>query len=171
MTIIHVFPATMDKPMRRTSIGVVVFMITIAVILLSWGTFTPGMPGLALIGSGALGFIILFGCWLFRPLGYTLTSEGLVLNRPLSPTTIPWAEIEAVEKEDQLGIFTLIRTCGVGGLFGYFGYFYRSREGSLFAYATRIDQVVWVRRRGKMPLLISPDDPESFLAACSERIS
>jgi hypothetical protein len=57
-------------------------------------------------------------------------------------------------------LFGALRTFGNGGLFGYYGWFYK--KGAFRLYATRRDRLVEVVIDGKR-VVVSPDEPARFL--------
>ena len=63
-----------------------------------------------------------------------------------------------------------IRVFGVGGLFGYFGLFRNSRYGTMIWYATRRDQFVVIERSNGRTIVLTPDDPNSFVSEWNETI-
>ena len=61
-------------------------------------------------------------------------------------------------------MYGVIRTFGVGGLFGYYGQFYNSKIGSMTWYATRQNNTVLVRTIDNKNIVLTPDEPEKFVA-------
>ncbi len=57
-----------------------------------------------------------------------------------------------------------IRIFGVGGLFGYFGKFANKEMGNMTWYATRRDKTVLVTTTGNKKIIVTPDEPEAFVA-------
>ncbi len=57
-----------------------------------------------------------------------------------------------------------IRTFGVGSLFGYYGKFANTKLGSMTWYATRKDKTVLVRTIDNKKIILTPDEPEKFVA-------
>jgi hypothetical protein len=58
---------------------------------------------------------------------------------------------------------------GAGGLWGGFGWLWTTRRGIVQMYVSRLDRFVWIERGSERPWLITPDRPESFVAALSAR--
>jgi hypothetical protein len=52
---------------------------------------------------------------------------------------------------------TLIRTFGVGGLFGYYGYYYSSSLGKLILYTTQRKNLILIEQKVGRKVLLSPD--------------
>lgn len=95
--------------------------------------------------------------YLYSPLGYSVREGALVIHRPWKPLAIPLAEIHAVQllaPEEVMGSF---RAFGVGGLFGYYGVFFRPNLGGYVRFYLRNKEnpILVDTARGK--LLLSPD--------------
>src|SRR3954469_4813528 len=95
--------------------------------------------------------------------------RALVIHRPWRPVVIPLEEIRKVQlvtPEDVTGSF---RAFGVGGLFGYYGLFFRPSLGGYVRFYLRNKEnpVLLDTARGK--LLLSPDSSGLVLALNSAR--
>jgi len=71
---------------------------------------------------------------------------------------IPVADIHTIEKYERIGFN--IRTFGVGGLFGYFGYF----NGNDVWYVTNIRKKIRITMKSGKIYMISPENPEEFIS-------
>jgi len=78
---------------------------------------------------------------------------------------IPLGEIAALETEPAVRVLSTIRLFGVGGFFGRFGLTWSRTLVRFRAYATQNAPSLLVRRRGALPLLVMPDDPQALMAA------
>lgn len=103
--------------------------------------------------------------FLLRPLHYTITDTTLIIQRPLSSKKIARADIEALELFINGELNWAIRTFGVGGLFGYFGRFFKGSIGSMTWYATRRNKAVLIRTKKGDRIVVTPDDYEGFVTA------
>lgn len=103
--------------------------------------------------------------FLLRPLHYTITDTALIIQRPLSSKKIARADIEALELFINGELNWAIRTFGVGGLFGYFGRFFKGSIGSMTWYATRRNKAVLIRTKKGDRIVVTPDDYEGFVTA------
>ncbi len=109
--------------------------------------------------------LIYFGTFSFRPISYRLTQDKLIIQRPLSDIKMERNEIKSVEQLDKDKLSWTIRTFGVSGLFGYFGNFRNTKLGSMTWYATRRkDKIVLVTTIYNKKIILSPDEPEKFVA-------
>jgi hypothetical protein len=57
----------------------------------------------------------------------------------------------------------VIRTGGIGGLFGYYGWFRSSNLGSIFYYATQSKNRILIELNDGEKIMITPDDPLALL--------
>lgn len=64
-------------------------------------------------------------------------------------------QVRAVEEGEMNG---LIRTFGVGGLFGYFGKYYANRIGNMTLYATQRKNRILIITKQHKKIVITPDD-------------
>lgn len=58
---------------------------------------------------------------------------------------------------------------GAGGLWGGFGWLWTQRRGIIQMYISRTDCFVWIERYGKRPWLITPEHPQTFVRALSDK--
>jgi hypothetical protein len=154
----------------KASKGMMVKLITIGIFILfayigyrsvlgllhSGGRLTP-----ILIHTGILVFLtgIIVACYLFAPRGYSIEGNQLIVRRPFSNKVIPIDSIEEIRQVDKNELRGMIRTFGVGGLFGNYGKFYAPSLGNFTMYGTqRQNYVLIVTRQKKM--VITPDDLE-----------
>jgi hypothetical protein len=102
---------------------------------------------------------ILLFTWLYSPQGYSVRDGALVIHRPWRPVTIPLAEIRSVQllSPEDVSPFSGIRVFGVGGLFGYYGTFFRPNLGGFVRFYLRNrENPILVETTGGR-LLLSPD--------------
>jgi len=102
------------------------------------GPAGPVVQGAARWGT-LLAPLIALACWAFSPRGI---------------------EIEGVSVLPSGSLRGAVRTFGVGGLFGHYGWFYR--KGAFRLYATRTDRLVEVVIEGRR-IVVSPDEPQRFV--------
>ncbi|MDT8286335.1 MAG: PH domain-containing protein [Elusimicrobiales bacterium] len=104
---------------------------------------------------------LLWSCWALAPRGF-IAEPGLVtVDRPLMPVRIALRPGTIVEAAGA-GLFDgSLRTMGNGGLFGYYGNFWKKGVGKYLLYATRSDRLVLVDNGKKY--FLTPDEPELFI--------
>jgi len=148
--------------------------------LLTWGVgYGVGMGVPLVLGvSFAIGFgepwallfplpfMLAFGTpYFFRPTGYGVGEEGVLIRRAAGGLRIPLAEVHAALHPATRPEGPMIGIARVEGLHGTFGTF-RSRDWGRFRmYVTDHRNLVELRLADGSRLILSPDDPAGFLAA------
>ncbi|MEL7834067.1 PH domain-containing protein [Fodinibius sp. Rm-B-1B1-1] len=106
---------------------------------------------------------IILGALSFGIFGYHLEDDQLKILRLGWSKDIDFSEIKNVEFKPH-AMTGSVRTFGIGGLFGYVGYFRNSILKSYKAYVTHRDKtVVLTTEEGEV--VVSPDDPKAFVAS------
>jgi hypothetical protein len=106
---------------------------------------------------------IILGALGFGIFGYHIQDNQLKILRLGWSKDIDLSEIKEVELKP-FAMTGSVRTFGIGGLFGYVGYFRNSILKSYKAYVThRQKTVVLTTEEGQ--IVISPDDPEAFIVS------
>lgn len=111
--------------------------------------------------------IIYFIVFAFRPVKYSLTAGNLIVHRLFSNVKIERSKIKSVELVDKEKLSWSVRVFGVGGFFGYFGKFANAKLGTMTWYATRKDRIVLVKMLNNKKIILTPDEPEKFVADCN----
>ena len=111
--------------------------------------------------------IIYFIVFAFRPVKYSLTAGNLIVHRLFSDVKIERSKIKSVELVDKEKLSWSVRIFGVGGFFGYFGKFANAKLGTMTWYATRKDRIVLVKMLNNKKIILTPDEPEKFVADCN----
>jgi len=146
-------PAHFRAPWSRK-----VKLMTAVVIIIIGGTYviSPLWASLPVVA-------ILFGCFAFMVRGYSVTEDQILIHR------LGWAtrfDLQALREVYAAPGATIgsVRTFGVGGLFGYFGWFRNATLGSYRAYATNEEHTV-VLELADETIVITPDAPDDFVEA------
>lgn len=157
----------------KTSLDKTAVLITIAVTIL-FAVIVGGQysiikdEGRAVpVYTTAACLLIYFSAFAFRPVGYVVTKEELMIRRPVLNVCIKRADIKSVELISKNEIGGSIRIFGVGGLFGYYGSFTNFSLGRMTWYATRRDRLVLLKTTNGKKIIITPDDPDKFVAELS----
>ena len=108
--------------------------------------------------------IILVLTYGYSPKGYAFEDRQLVIYRPFQNKLYATEDMLTVSLVDRTELKNSLRVFGVGGLFGYFGLFRNSRYGTMIWYATRRDQFVVIERSNGKTIVLTPDDPNSFVS-------
>ena len=106
---------------------------------------------------------IILGALGFGIFGYHIQDGKLKILRLGWSKDINLSEIKRVEFTPH-AMTGSVRTFGIGGLFGYVGYFRNSILKSYKAYVTHRKKTV-VLTTEEAQIVISPDDPEAFVAS------
>jgi hypothetical protein len=99
----------------------------------------------------------------FRPVNYRVTHDELIVTRPVFNVRIKKADIKTVELIKREKLRCSIRTFGVGGMFGYYGYFVNFALGKMTWYATRRDRAVLIRTVNGKKIILTPNEPDKFV--------
>jgi hypothetical protein len=144
---------------------------------------------LTIISSGILGHFIIdsahhFGQlhWSFRTVapvavivfaltfmvtGYGVDSKGIVIRRLFWTRHISRDQVNDVSFRSSLG-YQGIGLCGVWGFFGHWGLAYSKGIGLHLVIASSSAPKVLISRKSRLPILITPSDPERFIEMWSE---
>ena len=104
--------------------------------------------------------------WL-RPARFEVGTDGLRLRFPGRTRLVSGPSIARVRVLDPgqfRSEFGWAIRVGVGGLWGAFGWLW-TRGGWVELYISRLDRYLLIERRGAIPLLLTPADPDSMRAA------
>lgn len=158
------FTASLGKLVKGISVIVCVILLGLAV-----GScfFPPQVPPFARWIARVVPLLILLGTLPFLVRGYTLTEHELVIHRLGWSNRFALVEIISAEADPEM-FRNALRVCGSGGLFGFFGWFWSKPLGLFRAYCTNFRGCVVVRLRDRV-IVVSPDEPERFLAALRAR--
>lgn len=143
-----------------------------------WDWLLIGITSGIIILFGVLNFVspnlfvamllwgIVLGSSAFGVYGYSIQDGKLKILRLGWSKDIKLSEIKNAENKPNAMMGSL-RRFGIGGLFGYIGYFSNSILGRYKAYATHTKRTV-VIDVGKERIVISPDDPAALLDSLKE---
>jgi hypothetical protein len=137
-------------------------------ILLASALATAGPGRRLLVGVCVLVVLLYAGVWLaWRPTRFVVDAGSLRIVWPLRTRVIARQTIVGVRRltraefraEHGWGV-----RIGAGGLWGGFGLL-ATRRTTFSMWISRTDRVVLVDLRDARPLLLTPDDPDRFVAA------
>jgi hypothetical protein len=153
---------TLDRAQRAWTIGALVF-ITGALALTLTGRQPAGLAAFAFT-AGAL-----LVAWAMSPRGVEVdTAELRVVRRAWPALRVPLSSVASASPVDRLGRGVL-RLFGAGGFFGSYGLFRSDALGRFRLYATHSGQAVLVRRTGRLPIVLTPDDVAGTIRAIDRR--
>jgi hypothetical protein len=106
--------------------------------------------------------IVLVVCYMLSTKSYKIDTDRITIVRPFRSFSVKFDTITNVELLSPSQLSGLIRTFGVGGLFGYYGKYYNSTLGSLNLYTTQRKNRIMIVTKAKVAFVISPDDPTLY---------
>ncbi|MCK8623340.1 PH domain-containing protein [Prevotella sp. E13-27] len=120
----------------------------------------------AIIVSATL-IAVCLSCFLIFPMYIIADDEGIGIRTLLRTIRIPYENIDHIERvsEDKplLGATNTIRLLGVGGVFGYIGWFRTKGIGTYRSYVTNAKKSFLIYRIKGMPIAISVNEPDEFI--------
>jgi len=120
-----------------------------------------------LVVAAAPALLAVPALYLWSPRSYLVEDREIVIQRPIGPVRIPLKSVRGVKPLDASA--KLLRTFGVGGVFGFYGSFREASLGPVSLYASRGAGRIVVLSSPK-PVVISPEPPEAFLAEVEKRL-
>lgn len=108
----------------------------------------------------------IIACEGLAPQRLEVGEDGIVVLRRYKSVVIYRDEIKSVERLSKKDFSGVIRTCGVSGLFGYFGHYYSRKLGSFRLFATSFQNLYLVKLWSGKSIVIScaePDKMDNFL--------
>jgi hypothetical protein len=161
------FGATWDRSLRLTTWLVGLFLAGLAGALLALSLIVPALLPAALLASAIMAAVVGV-TWLLAPIGYELRPRALVVLRRVRPISVALEEIRGVDRLADGAAGWALRVSGNAGMFGWVGEFWNRRLGLFRVYATRRTGLVRVDTEREL-FVLSPDDPDAFVAAVLER--
>lgn len=108
--------------------------------------------------------LLIAGTAAFSVTGYTVGASSIVVHRRLGEVSISLDGLIEARRAVSGDFAGAIRLWGNGGMFGYYGLYRTSKLGVSRWYVTNRSNTVVVITRDRTSL-VSPDDPDGFLAA------
>jgi hypothetical protein len=158
------FAASLDK----TAVVLTLLVTAIFAFIIS------GQYSLIVNGGRVVPILTTGGCLLvyglvfaFRPAGYVVTAEEVIVSRLLLDVHLKRVDIRRVVALPAQELAASVRLFGVGGLFGYYGKYANHILGRSTWYATRRDTPVLVETVTNKKYILTPNDPIGFVRALS----
>lgn len=108
----------------------------------------------------------ILACEGLAPQRLEIGEEQIVILRRYMSVVINRKEIKSVQALSKSDFSGVIRTGGVGGLFGYYGHYYSSKLGSFRLFATSFQNLYLIKLWNGKSVVIScaePDKMEGYL--------
>jgi hypothetical protein len=156
------FQASLDK----TAIVLTVLITVLFATIIGGQYALISDAGRALPIYTTVGCLAVYGlAFAFRPAGYVVTADEVIISRPLVDVHIRRADIKRVVALPSRDIGGAIRLFGAGGFFGYYGKYANTLLGTMTWYATRRDTPVLLETTAGKKLILSPNAPAEFVGA------
>lgn len=154
------YQASLGKMVLTTTVLVAVLLTVVTVTLVSTikGLEPAVMTLICVSPLASFGIAFLFRIW-----GYSVSTHGIRVHRTLFPVTLPLQTLVTIERSPGLTKGSL-RTFGNGGLFGFYGRFWKSGIGSYRAFVTDPANALLLTV-GDRKYALSPDRPDAFIRA------
>lgn len=104
----------------------------------------------------------ILACEGLAPQRLEIGESHIVILRRYKSVVINREEIKSVQPLSKSDMRGAIRTCGVGGLFGYFGHYYSNRLGSFKLYATSFKHLFLIKLWNGKSVVFSCDEPDKM---------
>ena len=101
-------------------------------------------------------------CEGLAPQRLEISKKTLVILRRYKSITIHADEVLSVDRLPKNALRGAVRTCGVGGFFGYYGHYYQGSIGAFQLYATSFDNLFLIRLANGKRVVISCSEPEKM---------
>ena len=168
-------------------ITTIFILVMILSILAEIYFVSQGMDVTAAIIISATLLAVLFSCFLVFPLYIITDDEGIGIRTLVRTKRISYEDIDHIERFDnqhrlfinkgkvgkatlgfsyQWGLFSAgntIRLFGIGGVFGYIGWFRTKGIGTFLSYVTDANKVFLIYRTKGKPIAISVSEPDEFM--------
>ena len=159
------------------------FLIVIVAILLEMYFVSKGMNPTGAIIVTAVLLVASITCFLIFPMYIISDDEGIGVRTMLSTVRIPYENIDHIERVgEEIQLFgakntvhvisigvkrnlfgASIRLFGVGGVFGYIGWFRTKGIGTFRSYVTDPKKAFLIYRNKGLPIAISVSEPDEFM--------
>jgi hypothetical protein len=128
------------------------------------------LAGQQVAGGIALFLFVLYGIvWAFcRPSRFEVVTGHLEIVFPAWKRNVEFSDratvrmLSADKFKQEYGWAMRI---GIGGLWGGFGWLWTSKGGLVEFYVSQVDGMVMIERRNNKNILVTPDEPEKFVAS------
>ena len=168
-------------------VTVIFFLIVSLAILVEIYYVSKGINVTGAIVVTAILLAASFSCFLVFPMYIIADDEGVGIRTLAHTVRIPYENIDHIERFDdqhqlfinkgkvgkvtlgfsfQMGLFSAgntIRLFGLGGVFGYIGWFRTKGVGTFLSYVTDAKKAFLIHRIKGLPIAISVNEPDEFM--------
>ena len=150
----------------RVSTALALFFVLVVLILEIYFFTELGRSLEAVILTSVL-LLVAFSSFLVFPLYIISDDEGIGIRTLIRTRRISFQEIDHIERMDRgerlFGIKDAVRLFGVGGVFGFIGWFRMKGVGTFRSYITDEKKAFLIYRKNGLPIAISVSEPDEFL--------
>lgn len=150
----------------RVSTALALVFVLVALILEIYFFTEMGRSLEAVILTSVL-LLVAFSSFLVFPLYIISDDEGIGIRTLIRTRRISFQEIERIERLDSgerlFGIKDAVRLFGIGGVFGFIGWFRMKGVGTFRSYITDEKKAFLIYRKNGLPIAISVSEPDEFL--------
>ena len=141
----------MDKKTGLMTTSFVVFAVAVPFVM-----YKLGAPRVSLFMVSLIMALAFITSYMMIPQLF-IDQKIIIVKNSFVNIKIPFQDIQNIEACPNIGLN--IRTLGVGGVFGHFGYF----NGNDVWYVTNIHNKVKITMKSGKIYMISPENPEEFI--------
>lgn len=154
---------------RTANTSLAVKLVTATILLATVGCLIASFHTRSMTFVAAALMLISLVCYLTAPVAYELSDDHLTVLTHVGSTTFgPITTCSRVERRIGWGL----RLFGNGGLFAGTGFFWTPSLGIFRAYVTSARKAdMLMVQTPQRKVLITPEDPDAFLAGCTRRSS
>ena len=145
------FTSKMDKKTGLMTTSFVVFAVAVPFVM-----YKLGAPRVSLFMVSLIMALAFITSYMMIPQLF-IDQKIIIVKNSFVNIKIPFQDIQNIEACPNIGLN--IRTLGVGGVFGHFGYF----NGNDVWYVTNIHNKVKITMKSGKIYMISPENPEEFI--------
>jgi hypothetical protein len=152
--------------------AVLCLLLPLPGVLIALGSSALGMSAIPPWAGWPLAAVPLLTLGLsaaFMVRGYILTDVSLSIKRLGWETRLDLSRLNSATVDPE-ALQRSVRIFGNGGLFSFTGWFRNKKLGSYRVFATDAKRAVVLRFAGKT-IVLTPDDPQKFVAEINSRIS
>jgi uncharacterized membrane protein YobD (UPF0266 family) len=163
------------------------FFVVILAILVEMYFVSKGINVTAAIIVTAILLVASFSCFFVFPMYIIADEEGIGIRTLFHTKRILYEDIDYIERVDEqrrlfinngkickitlgtsyqwgpLSSGNTIRQFGIGGIFGYIGWFHTKGIGTFLAYVTDEKKAFLIHRTNGIPVAISVSEPDEFM--------
>ena len=160
-----IYECPQSKGIRVSTILAFLFVLIVLILGIYFLTEMGQIVEAIILTSVVLG--VAFSSFLVFPLYIISDEEGIGIKTLVRTIHIPFQDIDHIERLDNgkrlFGIKDAVRLFGIGGVFGFIGWF-RLKGGGIFrSYITDEKKAFLIYRKNGVPIAISVSEPEEFI--------